>query len=278
MSWGDFLATTLQSLYSRRRTAQALEDALDGCACGRSLSIRDGYRLLILCDRGMDKDYAPIPSLLALTAVHNHLVRERTRTQVALIIESGEPREVMHFALLIGYGASAINPYLAIETLEDMSQREPPGRCALRDGAQELQEVHQQGTAQSFLEDGHLDAAKLSRRAGLRGHRPEPGADRPVFHGNRFAHRRRGPGCSGARSADEARARVPPLTESETELDVGRQVSIPRQRRISSAESADGCEAAARGSQGPRRRLRDLPGIRRTDRPSKTAICARCAG
>ncbi len=64
---------------------------------------------------------------LALTALHNHLVRERTRTQVALIIESGEPREVMHFALLIGYGASAVNPYLAIETLEDMVQR---GRLA----------------------------------------------------------------------------------------------------------------------------------------------------
>ena len=63
------------------------------------------------------KAIAPIPSLLALTALHNHLVRERTRTQVALIIESGEPREVMHFALLIGYGASAINPYLALETI-----------------------------------------------------------------------------------------------------------------------------------------------------------------
>ena len=71
----------------------------------------------------MDEEYAPIPSLLALTAVHNHLVREGTRTQVALIIESGEPREVMHFSLLIGYGASAVNPYLAIETLEDMARR-----------------------------------------------------------------------------------------------------------------------------------------------------------
>ena len=65
----------------------------------------------------MDEEYAPIPSLLAMTAVHNHLVREETRTQVALIIESGEPREVMHFALLIGYGASAVNPYLALETV-----------------------------------------------------------------------------------------------------------------------------------------------------------------
>ena len=60
------------------------------------------------------------PTLLALSAVHNHLVREKTRNQVALIVETGEPREVMHFALLVGYGASAINPYLAIETLEDL--------------------------------------------------------------------------------------------------------------------------------------------------------------
>ncbi len=66
----------------------------------------------------MDEDYAPIPSLLALAAVHNLLVREETRTAVALIVESGEPREVMHFALLIGYGASAVNPYLALEALK----------------------------------------------------------------------------------------------------------------------------------------------------------------
>ncbi len=123
VNWGDFLATTLGALYDPSGGAQSLEDALDELCMRASLSIRDGYRILILSDRGVDKDKAPIPSLLALTAVHNHLVRERKRTQVALIIESGEPREVMHFALLIGYGASAINPYLAIETLEDMSQK-----------------------------------------------------------------------------------------------------------------------------------------------------------
>ncbi|MBZ5635643.1 MAG: glutamate synthase large subunit [Acidobacteriia bacterium] len=123
VNWGDFLATTLGALYNPAGGAQALEDALDDLCMRSSLAIRDGYRLLILSDRGIDKDKAPIPSLLALTAVHNHLVRERKRTQVALIIESGEPREVMHFALLTGYGASAINPYLAIETLEDMAEK-----------------------------------------------------------------------------------------------------------------------------------------------------------
>ena len=85
-----------------------------------SLAIKSGYTLLILSDRGIDPEYAPIPSLLALSAVHHHLIREGTRTQVALIVESGEPREVMHFSLLIGFGASAVNPYLAIETLEDL--------------------------------------------------------------------------------------------------------------------------------------------------------------
>ncbi len=102
----------------RRGRRQGLERALDQLCRRASLAIQSGYTLLILSDRGVDQDYAPIPSLLALTAVHNHLVREETRTQVALIIESGEPREVMHFALLIGYGASAVNPYLAIETLQ----------------------------------------------------------------------------------------------------------------------------------------------------------------
>jgi glutamate synthase domain-containing protein 2/glutamate synthase domain-containing protein 3 len=88
-----------------------------------SLALKSGYTLLILSDRGVDEEMAPVPSLLALAAVHNHLTREETRTQVALIIESGEPREVMHFALLIGYGASAVNPYLAIEALEDLARR-----------------------------------------------------------------------------------------------------------------------------------------------------------
>jgi glutamate synthase (NADPH) large chain len=123
VSQGDFLATTLSMVFRAEGGAKELQRALDALCRRASQAIRDGYTLLILSDRGVDEEDAPIPSLLALTAVHNHLVRERTRTQVALIIESGEPREVMHFALLIGYGASAINPYLAIETLEHAAQQ-----------------------------------------------------------------------------------------------------------------------------------------------------------
>ena len=172
---------------------------------------RDSRRLplLILSDRGIDEEYAPIPSLLALTAVHNHLVREGTRTQVALIIESGEPREVMHFALLIGYGASAVNPYLAIETLEDLAQRGHCSAASLRNGAEELQE------SRSTRDCSRSSRRWASRRCRaiaarrFRSHRAEPRAGRPVFHRHRIAHRRRRPGCAGARSRDEARVRVP---------------------------------------------------------------------
>jgi glutamate synthase domain-containing protein 2/glutamate synthase domain-containing protein 1/glutamate synthase domain-containing protein 3 len=122
VSQGDFLATTLPLMFPVEEGAKGLERALTQLCRRASLAIQSGYTLLILSDRGIDPDYAPIPSLLALAAVHNHLVREESRTQVALIIESGEPREVMHFALLIGYGASAVNPYLALETVAEMGQ------------------------------------------------------------------------------------------------------------------------------------------------------------
>ncbi|MBV8070303.1 MAG: glutamate synthase large subunit [Acidobacteriaceae bacterium] len=121
VSRGDLLASTLPTTFSVLEGEAGLKRALDGLCRRASLAIKAGYTLLILSDRGIDEEFAPIPSLLALTAVHNHLVREGTRTGVALIIESGEPREVMHYCLLIGYGASAINPYLAIETIEELA-------------------------------------------------------------------------------------------------------------------------------------------------------------
>ena len=123
VSSGDLLATTLPTLFRAEEGEKGLKRALEELAGRAAHAVESGYTVLILSDRGVDATFAPIPSLLALAAVHNRLVQDKTRTQVALIIESGEPREVMHFALLIGYGASAINPYLAIETLHDMKRR-----------------------------------------------------------------------------------------------------------------------------------------------------------
>jgi glutamate synthase (ferredoxin) len=122
VEWGDFQATTLSALFPVRLGEQELTIAVETLCMRASAAVKQGYTLIILSDRGVDGDHAPIPSLLALSAVHNHLIREKTRNQVALIVESGEPREVMHFALLLGYGASAVNPYLAIETLEHLHQ------------------------------------------------------------------------------------------------------------------------------------------------------------
>ncbi len=129
VSTRDLLATTLPALFRASEGEVGLKRALDELCQRASLSVKSGYSLLILSDRGVDKDYAPIPCLLALAAVHNLLVREETRTQVALITESGEPREVMHFALLSGYGASAINPYLALETVENLAWRGDLADC-----------------------------------------------------------------------------------------------------------------------------------------------------
>ncbi len=154
VSWGDFLATTLQAVFRSNGGGAELERALDGLCRRASLAIRDGYRLLILSDRGVDHEHAPIPSLLALTAVHNHLVRERTRTQVALIIESGEPREVMHFALLIGYGASAVNPYLAIESLEHLAQQGRLGNSTFETALKNFKKSINKGLLKVFSKMG----------------------------------------------------------------------------------------------------------------------------
>ncbi|HRE01699.1 MAG TPA: glutamate synthase central domain-containing protein, partial [Ilumatobacteraceae bacterium] len=120
---GDFphlKAVTLSGLYRVNGGGLALKRALDMIRSEASKAIDDGARIIVLSDRNSDEALAPIPSLLLTAAVHHHLVREQKRTQVGLIVECGDAREVHHMALLIGYGAGAINPYLAFESIEDM--------------------------------------------------------------------------------------------------------------------------------------------------------------
>ncbi len=116
----DLKPVTLSLLFPIAEGEQGMETVLENL-CGRaSAAIEDGATILILSDRGVDEDHAAIPSLLATGAVHHHLLRERTRTRVGLVVETGEAREMMHFALLIGYGAGGIFPYLAYETIEQI--------------------------------------------------------------------------------------------------------------------------------------------------------------
>ena len=117
---GNIRSITLPALFPVDEGPGAMERALDELCRNVSKAIEDEFSIIILSDRGMDAHNAPIPSLLFTSAVHHHLIKEGTRTKAGLVIESGEPREVAHFALLIGYGAGAVNPYLAFETLDDM--------------------------------------------------------------------------------------------------------------------------------------------------------------
>ncbi len=121
--FSGFRSITLPMLFSADEGRRGLEDALDSLCRQSSKAILEGYGIILLSDRGVTRDRAPIPALLAVSAIHHHLIREGTRTQVGFVIESGEPREVHHFALLLGYGAAAINPYLAFESLSDMIGR-----------------------------------------------------------------------------------------------------------------------------------------------------------
>ncbi|GIW42573.1 MAG: glutamate synthase subunit alpha [Candidatus Binatia bacterium] len=117
---GNLRTITLPMLFEVERGGEGLREALDELCEKASRAVAQGYTILVLSDRGHDEKLAPIPSLLATGAVHHHLIREGTRTKCGIVVESGEPREVHHFCLLIGYGAGAVNPYLAFETLHDL--------------------------------------------------------------------------------------------------------------------------------------------------------------
>ena len=120
---GRLRAKTLSTLFDPQDGEGALEQAMEALCSQASVAIEEGATILVLSDRGVDRRHAPIPSLLATAGVHHHLIREGTRTKVGLVVESGEPREVAHFALLFGYGAGAVNPYLAFESLAEMVQQ-----------------------------------------------------------------------------------------------------------------------------------------------------------
>lgn len=115
-----FHPVTIPILFNAESGAEGLGPAMDALCAAADAAIRDGKNILILSDRGVDATKVAIPALLAVSGLHHHLIREGSRTKVSLVLESGEPREVHHFALLIGFGASAINPYLAFESLDDM--------------------------------------------------------------------------------------------------------------------------------------------------------------
>jgi len=114
-------STTVTTLFPAGSGAKGLDKALTEICAAASKAVEDGFDILILSDRGAGADQMPVPSLLAVGAVHHHLIRTGMRTRIGIVVESGEPREVMHYCLLFGYGASAVNPYLTMATLVDLA-------------------------------------------------------------------------------------------------------------------------------------------------------------
>ncbi|HEX2613487.1 MAG TPA: glutamate synthase large subunit [Fibrobacteria bacterium] len=126
LRWVDknhFQAKTIPLVFKAEGGEGRLGKALARIRQQASEAVQEGYNVLVLSDRPVDSGHAAVPSLLAVSAVHHHLIREGLRARCGIVIETGEAREVHHFALLLGYGASAINPYLAFETIEDMRRR-----------------------------------------------------------------------------------------------------------------------------------------------------------
>ncbi|HED13593.1 MAG TPA: glutamate synthase subunit alpha, partial [Gammaproteobacteria bacterium] len=118
-----FRTITLRLTFPAAEGATGLERALQALCKQAEQAVREEYNIIILSDRDVDRDHAPIPSLLGTSAVHHHLIRNGLRTETGLVVETGSAREVHHFCLLAGYGAEVINPYLAFETVADMHQR-----------------------------------------------------------------------------------------------------------------------------------------------------------
>jgi len=128
-----FRSETFPILFDPNEGSAGMEAALEDLFADVDAAIEDGANILVLSDRGMGPGKAAIPALLAVSGLHHHLIRTGKRTQVTLILESGEPREVHHFAVLIGYGASAINPYVGYETVEAMAREGMLGGTNLDD-------------------------------------------------------------------------------------------------------------------------------------------------
>ncbi len=161
----QFSATTITALYPIAEGSAGLAAALARLFAAVDDAVDAGYSFVIISDRGMNAEQAPIPSLLAIAGTHHHLVRNGRRMRIGLIIESGEPREVHHFCTLLGYGADAINPYLAFETLYDMIQQGIINESAVK-GRKPPEPVHD-AAVRNYLKAVNKGLVKVMSKMGI---------------------------------------------------------------------------------------------------------------
>ena len=170
-----FEARTIDMTWPAAEGAQGMEDRLEEMCAEASELVERGVNIIVLSDRNLGAERVPMPALLATAAVHHHLVREGTRLQIGLVVETGQAKEIHHVACLIGYGASAVNPYVMFESLYALHRegRLPEGMTPGR-GREPHHQGGRQGPPEDPLEDGDLHhpllhrARRSSRRSGSR--------------------------------------------------------------------------------------------------------------
>ena len=197
-----FSTVTLDAVWDPTKGADGLQPALTALRRAAERAARRGAHILVISDRAADERRAPIPMLLAIGAVRQHLVHTGLRARVGLVAEAGDAFDIHHFATLIGYGAEAVHPWLALAThgravrrsrearTRKASESAEEGAAAFaRGGSAQLPVRGGEGPAQDPLQDGDLHPLLVLRRADLRGARPRPRGDRDLFRRHRVAHR-----------------------------------------------------------------------------------------
>ena len=208
----DYRVATIPMLFDTTVTpaGEALRRGLETLTTSVIGAVREGAALIILSDRETSETQAPIPSLLATAAVHHGLLAQGLRHEAGLVIESGEPREVMHFCLLVRVRRQCDQ---SVHGVRGARRDEPSRRLRQGDGAhadrRQLHRRGQEGHPQDDEQDGHLDPAQLPRGPALRSHRPEPQRHRSVFHRDQLADRGRGTGRTRRGGAQAAPCRLP---------------------------------------------------------------------
>ena len=269
----------LRALYDVERGGEGLADALEDLRLRACEAIAKGARTLVISDRDSDHTRAPIPSLLAVSAVHHHLVRTKERTTVALVVESGDAREVHHIAMLIGFGAAAVNPYLAFESIEDL----------IREG--ELTGIEAAAAVRNYLKALGKGVMKVMSKMGISTVASYTAAQAfeaiginkdvidEYFTGTPTqlggvgldVHRRGGQAAPPPRLPGEPdRAGAPPPRGR-------RRVRVPPRGRAAPVHPGSGLPAAA---FDPHRPPRGLPAVLRRGRtgcPARAARCAACS-
>ena len=271
-----FEARTIDMTWPVSQGAMGMERRLEEICAEASELVSRGVNIIILSDRNLGPERAAMPSLLAVGAVHQHLVRAGTRLQIGLVVETGQAKEIHHVACLIGYGASAVNPYVMFESLYALHRegRLPEGMDP-DEAVQRTIKAVGQGPAEDPLEDGHLHHPLLHRRPDLRGGGARAGARGPLLHGHRLEGRRRGRERAGLGGARPSPARLP---GGQLRAAAGRRrLRLAPRRRVPRLEPRDDRHAPAGAAErGRRRGLRALRHLRERGGGRRAPRCAAC--